>query len=123
MLVGFGFRNENSPENFELEHHDPSTVFFHIPIIGIFSRIGDEFDLSCLAMYEHAIARSDFLAGLVEERHHNHVFLLADSTRLFCLLPIPLTIFNDKWIEDRVVHGDKALLRSATSTGRYSGEA
>jgi len=63
VLVGLGFGNENSPENSEFEHHDPSTVFFHKPIIGIFSRIGDEFDLACLAMYEHAIARYDFLAG------------------------------------------------------------
>jgi hypothetical protein len=41
-------------------------VLFHIPVIRIFSRIGDKFDLACLAMYKHAIARSDFLAGYDE---------------------------------------------------------
>jgi hypothetical protein len=63
VFVGVGFANENSPQNFGFEHHDPPTVLFHIPVIRIFTRIGNKFDLACLAMYEHAIARSDFLAG------------------------------------------------------------
>jgi hypothetical protein len=55
VFVGLGCGDKNSPKNFEFEHHDAPTVFFHIPVIGIFSRIGNEFDLARLVMYEHAI--------------------------------------------------------------------
>ena len=88
MFVGLGCGNQNSPEDFEFEHHDPPTVFFHIPVIGIFSRISDEFDLACLPMYEHAIARSDFLAGWVEECHHHHDCFYTSTDPILCLILI-----------------------------------